>query len=357
MINTEFKSIKDILEKEKEERIKVISLFAGGGGSSMGYRMAGAKVIAINEFVEIAQKTYKANFPNTYIFKEDIRELSGDKILQTLNIDKYELDLLDGSPPCSAFSTAGLLTKGWQKEKKYSDNKCQIVDDLFLEYIRILRDLKPKTFVAENVKGLTIGKSKGYLNLILRELRKSGYYVEAKILNSKNYGVPQSRERLFFIGVREDLFKEEYKNKLHPKPTIKRIIPLKYYFEYYKDYIIDDFRFCIKSEKRLKLWRLTPPGKSFEIAHNKLYGKKSYFTHRKINSNLISHTLTTHQDSYSDKAPRWLYIPELTIIAGVPIDYINLGTKEQQIERLGRMVTPPVTKAITDNLINLGIFK
>jgi DNA (cytosine-5)-methyltransferase 1 len=207
---SEIKKIKPIFE--------VVSLFAGGGGSSTGYRMAGGKVLAINEFIEEARKTYKANWPDTIILPQDIKKLSGKDFLNAINKKPNELDILDGSPPCSAFSISGKRDKGWGKTKQYSETKQENVEDLFFEYIRILRVIKPKVFIAENVSGLTKGVAKGYLNEILRELRKSGYIVKCSILDAQYLGVPQKRARAIFIGIREDQYKEEYFGNLYPKP-------------------------------------------------------------------------------------------------------------------------------------------
>lgn len=207
-----------------KHKFEVVSLFAGGGGSSTGYRMAGGKVLAINEFIPEAIKTYKANWPTTKVLAGDVRQLSGQDILDAIGKEPGELDILDGSPPCSAFSTAGSRDKGWGKSKAYSDSKQSNVEDLFFEYIRILRDVKPKVFVAENVAGLAKGVAKGYLNQILRELRASGYQVSCKILDAQWLGAPQRRARTIFVGVRNDLWREEYDGRLHPKPLNDRVL-------------------------------------------------------------------------------------------------------------------------------------
>ena len=115
-----------------------------------------------------------------------------------------ELDLLDGSPPCASFSTAGKREAGWGKVKAYSDTK-QRTDDLFFEYARLLAGIRPRVFVAENVSGLVKGTAKGYFKLVLSALRDCGYRVEAKVLDASWLGVPQARQRLIFIGVRDDL--------------------------------------------------------------------------------------------------------------------------------------------------------
>jgi len=205
-----------VKEQSSQKKFNVVSLFAGGGGSSTGYRLAGGSVLAINEFIEAAQETYAANYPDTFIFKEDIRSLTGEIILNKINLKQGELDILDGSPPCSSFSVAGAKEKMWGQVKKYSDSE-QRTDDLFFEFARILKEVSPKVFVCENVAGLTSGASKGLLgsdqfdifggeqNTIYHTLVNCGYNVRYKILNAKDYGVPQNRERTIFIGVRKDI--------------------------------------------------------------------------------------------------------------------------------------------------------
>ena len=149
----------DLVKKQSDKALfNVISTFAGGGGSSTGYRLAGGKILAINEFIPEAQRVYGINYPETHIFREDIRELNGEYILNTLNLKKGELDVLDGSPPCSSFSVSGLREEGWGRVKKYSDSK-QRTDDLFFEFARLLNEIQPKVFICENVKGITIGEA------------------------------------------------------------------------------------------------------------------------------------------------------------------------------------------------------
>jgi DNA (cytosine-5)-methyltransferase 1 len=184
---------------------KVASLFAGGGGSSTGYRMAGFKVVYANEFVPAAQETYRANMSeSTVLDGSDIRETSPQDILEKIGMQPGELDVLDGSPPCASFSTVGKRQAKWGKVSTYSDTE-QRTDDLFFEYVRILRGVRPKVFVAENVSGLVKGAAKGYFKRILVEMREAGYVVEARLLDAQWLGVPQSRQRIIFIGVREGL--------------------------------------------------------------------------------------------------------------------------------------------------------
>jgi DNA (cytosine-5)-methyltransferase 1 len=192
----------------------VVSTFSGCGGSSTGYRMAGFRVLYASEFVEAAQDAYRANMdPATYLDGRDIREVTAGDLLAAAGVGVGEIDLFDGSPPCSAFSTAGKLDGGWGKVKKYSDTK-QRVDDLFFEFVRLIKATQPRVFVAENVAGLVRGVAKGYFLLILKALKECGYRVTAKVLNAAWLGVPQVRNRLIFVGVREDLPAVP----VHPRP-------------------------------------------------------------------------------------------------------------------------------------------
>lgn len=183
---------------------RVVSTFSGCGGSCLGYRMAGFKVLWANEFVPAAQETYRANHPGRHLDTRDIRQVKPEEILAKIGLSAGEIDVFDGSPPCASFSTAGKREEGWGKVKQYSDTH-QRTDDLFFEYARLLKGLQPKVFVAENVAGLVKGTAKGYFKMILAELRSCGYRVEARLLDAQWLGVPQMRQRLIFIGVQEDL--------------------------------------------------------------------------------------------------------------------------------------------------------
>jgi DNA (cytosine-5)-methyltransferase 1 len=192
---------------------KVASTFSGGGGSCLGYCMAGYDVVWANEFVESAYTTYQLNMPNTHIDTRDIRDVTADDIMQIANVKVGELDLFDGSPPCVSFSTAGKREKLWGVETNTYGKK-QTNDDLSFEYVRLLAGLMPKVFVMENVSGLVQGVSKGYFVDILQRLKSVGYRVSVKLLNASWLGVPQNRERLIFVGVRDDLGL----SPVHPKP-------------------------------------------------------------------------------------------------------------------------------------------
>lgn len=181
------------LAPRTEDAPTVISTFAGGGGSSLGYSMAGYRELLAVEWDDNAVATFKLNFPDVPVYHGDIAKLSVDECLKLAGLKAGELDVLDGSPPCQGFSTAGK----------------RILDDprnqLFREYVRLLRGVQPKVFVMENVSGMVKGKMKLIFAEILRELKASGYQVRAWLMNAMYFNVPQSRQRMIFIGVRDDL--------------------------------------------------------------------------------------------------------------------------------------------------------
>lgn len=194
---------------------KAVSLFAGAGGSSLGYRQAGVRVHWACEFNPHAAASYRENFPDTILDTRDIREVKGLDILRATELRKGDIDILDGSPPCNSFSTSGAREKNWGEVKSYAHTS-QRTDDLFYEYTRLLTELSPRTFVAENVSGLIKGTSKGIFVAVLAAMREAGYKVRARLLDAQYLGVPQKRERLIFIGVREDLSNHDMPE--HPTP-------------------------------------------------------------------------------------------------------------------------------------------
>lgn len=203
-----------------------ISTFSGCGGSSLGYKMAGFKVLWANEFIPAAQDVYRLNHPDTILNTKDIRQIESDEILEAIGMEPGQLDLFDGSPPCASFSTAGKREAGWGKVKAYSDTK-QRTDDLFFEYARLVRGVQPKVFVAENVSGLVKGTAKGYFLEILAALKECGYNVKARLLDAQWLGVPQMRQRVIFVGVRKDLGVEAaFPNPLPYRYSVRDAIPL-----------------------------------------------------------------------------------------------------------------------------------
>jgi DNA (cytosine-5)-methyltransferase 1 len=326
---------------------KVVSLFSGCGGSSLGYRLAGLKVLLANEFIPSAADTYQANFPDTIVLRDDIRKLTGKDILNKINMQERELDLLDGSPPCQGFSTSGKGSEKWGKVVKYSDTY-QRTDDLFFEYARILGDIQPKVFVAENVYGLAIGESKIVFQRILDELKSKGYNVECRLLNAKYFNVAENRPRLIWVGVRKDLNIEPS----HPRPQTKPVAIQ----EVMKDLKNEEWDLKGASYKTTSstyqyLLKMKP-GESGSDYNE----KGSYFGLLRLSWNKPANTImqsdakhiscsAIHPDEH-----RRLTIKELKRVSSFPDDFILLGDYKQQWERIGRAVCPNMMKAIAEHI-------
>lgn len=329
----------------------VVSTFSGGGGSCLGYRMAGYKVLYANEFIPEAQKTYMANYPDSYMDTRDIRTVEAEDILKIIGLKKGEVDLFDGSPPCSAFSTAGSRQKHWGKEKHYSDT-VQRVDDLFFEYARILQGLQPKVFVAENVSGLVKGAAKGYFKLILQELKDCGYNVRASVLNARWLGVPQSRERIIFIGVRNDL---------KMKPVFPTPLPYEYTLkEAFEDLNNDpkEVAELIEMAKKYKWGQVlkkipaNPPKaiKGSSVMNGSYFNLSRESMKKPCSTICQMYGLASAAGICHPLEDRKLTIAELKRITSIPDDFILTGTYQQQWERLGRMVPPIMMMGIAKTI-------
>ncbi len=185
----------------------VISTFAGTGGSSLGYHWAGYKELLAIDFDAHAVECFKLNFPEIPIWHKSVTDVTGKQIMDFCNIKWGELDVFDGSPPCQGFSTAG--------KRRVKDPR----NDLFIQYCRLIDELGPKVFVMENVSGMAKGTMKGKFIEIITQLKSMNYEVKCKQMNAMYYGVPQSRQRLIFIGARKDL----RKTPRFPEPCNKLI--------------------------------------------------------------------------------------------------------------------------------------
>lgn len=198
-------SFKDYPEKNG---LKVFSCFACGGGSTMGYKLAGCEVLGCCEIDPKMNEVYVKNHNPKYNFLMDIREFNkipDDEIPEELK----NLDILDGSPPCTTFSMAGEREKSWGKKKKFREGQAeQTLDDLSFVFIETVAKLKPKCVIMENVEGLIKGEAWSYVQRIYKELKDAGYEVGHWLLKGEYMGVPQTRHRVFFIALRNDIYKE-----------------------------------------------------------------------------------------------------------------------------------------------------
>jgi|TARA_R110001592_G_scaffold39251_4_gene129221 DNA (cytosine-5)-methyltransferase 1 len=198
----------------------VFSCFACGGGSTMGYKLAGFDVLGCNEIDPKMIEAYRANHKPKYSFLEPIQDFKNKKDLPK---ELFNLDILDGSPPCSSFSMAGLREKAWGKQKKFREGQAlQILDTLFFDFIDLAERLQPKVVIGENVKGLLLGNAKEYVEKIYKAFDKAGFICQHFLLKGSDMGVPQGRERVFFVCLRKDLANQFIKtnNLFEQKPYL-----------------------------------------------------------------------------------------------------------------------------------------
>lgn len=166
----------------------------------MGYKRAGFQVLGNVEIDPKINAIYVKNNHPKYNYCEDLREFNKREDLPE---ELFHLDILDGSPPCTSFSTVGVRERDWGKEKTFREGQAkQTLDDLFFVFLDTVEKLQPKIVIAENVPGLMTGKAKGYVNMIVRRFKELGYDVQAFKLNAGLMDVPQTRHRVFFIANR-----------------------------------------------------------------------------------------------------------------------------------------------------------
>ena len=365
-------TLQDVIKASSQNKFSVISTFAGGGGSSTGYRLAGGNILCMNEFVEEAQNTYRENYPNTPILPGDIKKLSGKDFLDIAKLDVGELDILDGSPPCSAFSVAGKLSHskdgkhsdGWGQTKNYSDGKMvENIEDLFFEFLRVADEIKPKVIIAENVAGLTVGEAKTYFNKIQNTFEEIGYDVCAKVLDSRYFGVSQTRTRVFFIGLRNDIttkagltfmnianvFPEESRDVVSLEEALKDL-----------EYDSEEVKMLTDRFSNTAYWKQTgskmPNNPDKVLTGGDYHPKGHHFNLKRVSLKQPGPTLTamgsqiTTAGAFHWNEPRKLTIGELKRIQSLPDDFILTGKWNQKAERIGRMVPPLLLKSIADSV-------
>ena len=222
-----FRYTLDDLKKSSDRKLfNYITFFAGGGGSSCGYKLAGGDCLFMSELQQVAVDDYLANFPETpHHSCADIRDVTGKQIMEMTGLKVGELDILDGSPPCPPFSMSGTKQEGWGKEKIAYGMKQQNIEDLTFEQIRIVGDLKPKVVVCENVKGLTMDYAREHLTRMISEFERQGYITDYQVMNGWQFGVPQKRERVFIVSIRQDVADKvginflNFKSMVFPSPS------------------------------------------------------------------------------------------------------------------------------------------
>jgi DNA (cytosine-5)-methyltransferase 1 len=332
------------LDSVPQNGAKVMSTFACGGGSSMGYKRAGCSIVAANDIDPQMAWHYKRNLKPPLYYLCPIRDL----LTAELPTELFNLDILDGSPPCSTFSMAGSREKAWGKKKHFREGQAsQVLSDLFFDFLDLAERLRPRVIIAENVKGMILGNAKGYTKLIMARLKELGYRPQLFLLNAADCGVPQRRERVFFVALRDDL--EGAPLKLEPR---HRWISAEEATEDLQELTLEEKQDTQTSTKEEALWRNTRQGESLSKGNERVYGKSSWFNHVKINSKAPCSTLSAHIVNFTHWLnPRRLTFREWKRLGGFPDDYEAQSPSTGKYI-IGMSVPPRMTEAVARAVID-----
>lgn len=318
------------LDKVEKNGLTVFSCFSCGGGSSMGYKLAGYDVIGNVEIDPRVMEVYRKNNHPKYPYLMDVRDFL--KIPDAeLPEELFHLDILDGSPPCSVFSTAGEREKGWNKEKAFREGQTkQKLDDLFFYFIRIAEKLKPRVVIAENVSGLLKGNAKGYVNEIFKAFDAAGYKTQLFLLNAAFMGVPQKRERCFFIAQRKDQGFPKLKLQFDEKPIV--------FGEVRSEHGLDVSNTVYG---QLMKHRKSTDQDISDIS-KRVRGKESGFTNKINHDNEVAKTTTSSGSFFRDYDGMGMTRMDFAAVQSFPQDY---DFCDQTAQYICGMSVPPVMMA------------
>lgn len=301
----------------------VISTFAGCGGSSLGYQLAGFRELLAVEWDDNAVRTFRQNFPRVPVYHGDIASLSGAECMRLAGIAPGELDVLDGSPPCQGFSLAG--------KRRYDDPR----NSLFREYARLLKELQPRVFVMENVPGMVSGAMKQVYLTIMSELRACGYKCKGAVLNAMYFHVPQARKRVIVIGTRNDLGVEPS----HPAPQSRPMTFREATHDIWDEPADIPFNKDTKTARDMRMRRAGSVGVHY--SHYKLHADKP--------GNTLQHDFLGYLHSWHPAHFRPLNLKEWSRIGSFPDSFI-WPEKKLACPLIGNSVPPNLMRAVAERV-------
>jgi DNA (cytosine-5)-methyltransferase 1 len=313
----------------------VFSCFSCGGGSTMGYKLAGYKVLGNVEIDPQMMRIYRQNHNPQYPFMIPIQDFKNIPISE-LPAELLNLSILDGSPPCSVFSTAGDREDKWGGEYAFREGQAvQRLDDLFFEYLDVANKLKPRVLVAENVRGMLIGKAKGFVSLVLSRMREIGYRPQLFLLNSA--GVPQKRERVFFVASREDLSLPPLKLDFKEPPIL------------YRDVRSGTGKVITSSSRTFQRWhKKRPPDLNMGDVTEREEGKMSNFNTILLKDQKVANTLASSSVFLRDDVPEHISDTDIIRLQTFPSDYDFMDANVQYV--CGMSVPPIMMHRIAEQI-------
>lgn len=328
--------------KEKNG-LKVFSCFACGGGSTMGYKLAGCEVIGCCEIDPRMNEIYVKNHHPRYNFLMDIRDFNAIPN-EELPEELFNLDVLDGSPPCTTFSMAGIREKSWGKEKKFREGqKKQTLDDLSFVFIETVKKLKPRVVVMENMEGLILGEAFSYVQKIYRQFDEAGYVVHHWLMKGEVMGIPQARHRVIFTACRKDTGIDPSK--------------LNMAFNYEKVYfgqMREEHGTYRQTEYQERLEKYFQYGDKCIDDINQRIGKNGGFSNAIIYDDQVCPTIVANSQNFRAYDKLALTDNDVLTAQTFPQDYDFQNEKVQYV--CGMSVPPVMMKRIMQRLISEGVF-
>jgi DNA (cytosine-5)-methyltransferase 1 len=316
----------------------VFGTFICGGGSTMGYKLAGFNHLGGVEIDKEVAAVYNENHKPKYLYNQDIRLFNERKDLPD---ELYKLDILDGSPPCSTFSMAGSREKAWGKSKQFREGQAmQTLDDLVFVYCDTIIKLQPKVFLLENVKGIIQGNAKVYSKQIVEKMTKAGYKVQVFCLNAASMGVPQKRERVFFIGHKKEFAFPVLKLEFNENAVLFGKIRDK-----------SETKQDLTSVQK-ELWdRQKPNDKTLADVRQEANG----FTDNLIGDKHVCSTITSAGKFLCKDNPRWFNKSEFCQCGTYPLDYNFINLEPKYL--IGMSVPPVMTAQIAHQIYTQWLSK
>lgn len=345
------------------KKINVIDLFCGCGGLSYGFEQAGFNILLGIDNDDASLKTFEMNHKNSKTLNADITQVSAEKVRQLTEYKK--IDLIIGGPPCQGMSLSG--------PRKFQDPR----NKLYLTFIRMVSEIKPEGFVVENVPGLVSLFHGAIKDNIINEFSKLGYRVNYQILNAAEYGVPQYRKRVVFVGLKgyEYIFpiQTHLNNQITCEDAIGDLPPLEnelgsmvqeygsvpkcdYQVEMRKNSLkIYNHIAALHTERVKEIISLVPDGGNYKTLPEPLKKTRNFHVAwTRFSKNKPAPTIDTgHRHHFHYQYNRVPTVRECARIQSFPDRFIFYGNKTQQFRQVGNAVPPILAQKIAENLLSI----
>lgn len=320
-----------------------IDLFSGAGGLHIGFEKAGFNIKLCIDNNDLVERTHRRNFPNIPMINRDIRNVSSEEIMGY--VDTGKIDVIIGGPPCQGFSTIGKRVSSDPEKRSKHDPR----NELVLTYAKLIRELRPKFILMENVKGILTLQDGAYLSNVLKQLREAGYEADYKLINMADYGVPEIRERVIIVGNRVGL-PIEFPKPDHSDDPNDGLPMWKNCWDVIKDLEsfgdIPEFNHVAlkHTEKNIERYKLIPEGG--RLPENslppELYRKNFGNTYKRLSRTRPALTMVPGNDAFPihPTLHRSLTVREAARIQTFPDNIIFEGNRRQQGHQVGNAVPP-----------------